>query len=76
MPTTSLPEGIVENDPQLRHAARLGQPGQYLAVCDGRGLALVPGNFSPDDANACVQCSEAVGQQPVNLTSTAARSNG
>jgi hypothetical protein len=38
------------------HGAELHGQDEYVALCDRRAVAPLPGRFDPGDAAACPQC--------------------
>jgi len=43
-------------EPVTIHAAELHGYDEYLALCDGRPVAQLPGRFDSSDPAACPQC--------------------
>jgi hypothetical protein len=43
-------------EPVTIHAAELRRQDEYIALCDGRAVAQLPGRFDPGDPAACPQC--------------------
>lgn len=54
-------QGIIESDPMIHHAARLGEnTNEYWALCDAGRVVVIPGSFEPKDPNACRACVQLV----------------
>jgi hypothetical protein len=43
-------------EPATIHAAELHGQDEYIALCDRRAVAQLPGRFDPGDPAACPQC--------------------
>jgi len=43
-------------EPETIHAAELHQQNEYIALCDGRAVAPLPGRFDPLDPASCPLC--------------------
>jgi hypothetical protein len=51
--------GVRPPDPTV-HAAELGKPDEYLALCDGKPVVPIGGSFEADADDACPACRRIV----------------